>query len=332
MIVVVSFRDDSHADLVEAAFNEAGFREFVRLNFEDSHLLTQFAIEPKGGRFRISTSGVEISSEELKTVWWRRSGTRPTPTWMSHQVETDYTESYWATRWLFESLDESLFPFGHPTRMRKAENKIRQLRVAENCGLPTPHTCISNDRNTLIAFAKRFNSIVVKPLYVTLISDSDGVELPLYASVTSSTRLQSLLTTTTGPVYLFCQERIWKQADIRAIFFPDGNHFACELATSSLPDSEVDWRPDTMKIEHTPIVLPQNIVAAGERFLSEMGIPSGSFDFGVTGNGDWVFFECNPNGQWLWMELKTGSDLGRRFARGLLEHHNRQRNPDTHEQ
>jgi hypothetical protein len=51
------------------------------------------------------------------------------------------------------------------------------------------------------------------------------------------------------------------------------------------------------------------------------GFP-GSFDFGVTERGDWEFFEYNPNGQLLWMELKTGFELARRVAQILLEHHN----------
>jgi hypothetical protein len=30
------------------------------------------------------------------------------------------------------------------------------------------------------------------------------------------------------------------------------------------------------------------------------------FDFAVTPDGDWVFLELNPNGQWGWIEDHTG--------------------------
>ena len=33
---------------------------------------------------------------------------------------------------------------------------------------------------------------------------------------------------------------------------------------------------------------------------------------------DYVFLEINPNGQWLWLELKSGYPLSRDVARNLL--------------
>lgn len=36
-------------------------------------------------------------------------------------------------------------------------------------------------------------------------------------------------------------------------------------------------------------------------------------DFILRPNGEIVFLELNPNGQWLWLEYKTGFDLTDRF-------------------
>ena len=52
-----------------------------------------------------------------------------------------------------------------------------------------------------------------------------------------------------------------------------------------------------------------------------MGLTWGAFDFGVTDDGDWVFFECNPNGQWLWIELQAKYPLAGVVADELLAHH-----------
>jgi hypothetical protein len=40
-------------------------------------------------------------------------------------------------------------------------------------------------------------------------------------------------------------------------------------------------------------------------------------DFGVDAAGRWQFFECNPNGQWGWIEQETGLPIAAAIARLL---------------
>ena len=37
-----------------------------------------------------------------------------------------------------------------------------------------------------------------------------------------------------------------------------------------------------------------------------------------TREGKYVFLEVNPNGQWLWLELKSGCNLTKEVAENLL--------------
>ena len=53
------------------------------------------------------------------------------------------------------------------------------------------------------------------------------------------------------------------------------------------------------------------------RYLRHMGLNFGAFDFIVDNNGQWWFLECNPNGQWLWMEFAAGLPLSETMARSL---------------
>ena len=45
----------------------------------------------------------------------------------------------------------------------------------------------------------------------------------------------------------------------------------------------------------------------------------GVFDFKVNSKGDIVFFEFNPQGQFIYLVLLTGFSIGERFADFLLE-------------
>lgn len=39
----------------------------------------------------------------------------------------------------------------------------------------------------------------------------------------------------------------------------------------------------------------------------------------VTPDDEYVFLECNPNGQWLWIELATGFDISKVIANNLAK-------------
>lgn len=321
MISIVSYSDDAHADLVEKALQEGGFSDFVRLDLEQAHGSADLSITDH--KWQIVTGHVKatVDSSNVTTVWWRRTGTRATPTSEALISEIDYTECYWAVRWLLESLPSSCFPFGHPNRLRAAENKLAQLSVARAVGFRVPATCISNNKAILTAFALGHEWLVVKPFYASVVRDEQGREQSLYAAPVERQLLVNKLEESAEPVQLLCQERIWKCRDVRVLFFPDGENFACEIDASALPKAEVDWRPNTMAYPHSIISLPATIQSKAAQYLARLGLTSGSFDFGITKDDEWVFFECNPNGQWLWMELKTGFELARKVASVLLNHH-----------
>jgi glutathione synthase/RimK-type ligase-like ATP-grasp enzyme len=49
-----------------------------------------------------------------------------------------------------------------------------------------------------------------------------------------------------------------------------------------------------------------------------MGLNFGCIDLIVRPTGDYVFLECNPNGQWLWIELATGQKISASIAEWLI--------------
>lgn len=49
-----------------------------------------------------------------------------------------------------------------------------------------------------------------------------------------------------------------------------------------------------------------------------MGLLYAAFDFAVTPSGDWIFFECNPSGQWQWLEGETGAAISNAIAQLLI--------------
>ena len=48
--------------------------------------------------------------------------------------------------------------------------------------------------------------------------------------------------------------------------------------------------------------------------VRDAGLLYGAFDLIVTPEGEHVFLELNPNGQYLWIELITGASLSEAMA------------------
>ena len=44
-----------------------------------------------------------------------------------------------------------------------------------------------------------------------------------------------------------------------------------------------------------------------------------ALDFGVTADGEPIFFEINPNGQWAWLQERIGLDIAHMIADALTK-------------
>jgi hypothetical protein len=49
--------------------------------------------------------------------------------------------------------------------------------------------------------------------------------------------------------------------------------------------------------------------------MSQSQLSFGFFDFAIEeGSGGWIFFECNPNGQWCWIDDLAGAHISEEIA------------------
>ena len=75
-------------------------------------------------------------------------------------------------------------------------------------------------------------------------------------------------------------------------------------------------------LRYEPYELPDAVKAFCIKFLQDMHLNFGCFDFIVTPQDQFVFLECNPNGQWLWIEQETGMPISQAIAEYLMKHSN----------
>ena|SRR5579864_1464458 len=68
-----------------------------------------------------------------------------------------------------------------------------------------------------------------------------------------------------------------------------------------------DWRAADCQLE--PFSLPEQVEASLLRLMDNFDINFASLDMILSPEGEFVFLELNPNGQWLWLEMDLGFPL-----------------------
>jgi hypothetical protein len=95
-----------------------------------------------------------------------------------------------------------------------------------------------------------------------------------------------------------------------------GEKVFCARITA--PPGVVDWRAEYKNLNYESVDCPEEVRRALLRFLDAFDLNYGAFDFAVASDASWWFLECNPNGQWAWLEAAAELPITRAIA-DLLE-------------
>ena len=176
---------------------------------------------------------------------------------------------------------------------------------------------MTNDARELRAFAARYDSrLACKPLYEGLVPspEDDRVFWTSRFDVDDADTLSDL----GGEPYLF-QALVPKRYDVRVTVI-GSEAFAVGIGSQSFAESTVDWRRvDVERLDHWIEPLPDLLARRCVEFVAGYGLAFGAIDLGRRVDGGYTFFELNPNGQWAWLEHRTGLPLRARLADLLLE-------------
>lgn len=114
------------------------------------------------------------------------------------------------------------------------------------------------------------------------------------------------------------QEYVEKKYEWRVTVVQD-RIFPCRLDSQKIKGAEADWRQvDFAVIPHEILPLPDDTSEKLLNYLKRFNLDFGAFDLIERPDGTFVFLECNPNGQWLWIELMTGAQISKAIAHYLF--------------
>ena len=305
-------------DLVSQALARKGVRP-IRFNtdlFPSSIKLSARAGDERTADL-FTEEGAQLSTTEVRAVWARKLWTPL----MADDIDERYrsmciTESIAALEGFLDALHDSRW-VNDLGRQRAAENKQRQLRLAERAGLRVPRTLVTNDPAAARQFFAETGGQMVAKLLRPLTVSMDAVASFVYTNRVREEDLAGADALRHCPMVF--QELIPKACELR-IAFVAGETFAGALDASGTSRGQTDWRrvaPEECRWQKTQ--LPTEVASGLQALMSELGLIFGAVDLIYTPAGEYVFLEVNPGGEWGMLERDLGLPISEAIAKALLE-------------
>lgn len=307
MVLIVTNRRDLTADWLILEL-ERRAASFVRFNTEDFPSRCSLSWSPEGDAIFRLGSQCCFHSDKIRSVWYRR----PAPAAIPADLPDE--DAAWAARESKAALDGALEMIpaqwvSHPEAIRGASSKPLQLRDARSLGFDVPDTVITNDPDELERLWQRSpDGVVCKALTDGRVRTT-GEQALLFTTQIDHDQVAAL-----GPEPHLFQALVPKLYDVRITVIGD-DIFATRIESQVRADGRVDWRrAEGAKLKHTREQLPDELADRCLELVHRYGLRFGAVDLAKRPDGRYTFFELNPNGQWAWIEQRTGVPLRSHLA------------------
>lgn len=318
-IVVLGHEDDPHIGLVERFLGKK--LEVINVGNEDGALAYELANDSPDIVVTYRGRQIDLRPESIVSIWNRRTHVR----WLRPPLEVSpASHKEYALSSLQQLADPltSLLPcdvlwVSNRQAIQKAQHKPLQLVQARRCGLAVPDTIFTSDKSRAEQFLRKHPACIIKTLASIM---PEGFNQ--YAVVRQSQAVDLRGLELTPQIF---QQAIEPDFEVRAAVI--GRQVFASVVQDRDGDSRQDaeqgvrdFRTSFMKntFRAAPFKLPSEIARACVDYVARMGLTCGYFDLIFDKKGTCWFIECNPNGQWGFVDKETVDRIAQALA-ALLE-------------
>lgn len=206
-------------------------------------------------------------------------------------VEEQLFRTQWTAFIRNLAVFDSALWVNNPEATFRAENKILQLIVAKNIGLPCPNTIVTNSSKVEINENKEY---IVKSLdsATLLVEDKEAF---VYSNRVKGWEIKNS-NLNLAPIIL--QDYISPKIDIRVTVI--GHTVYAVRILKEGKGVEGDWRTYKNDIDFIPFLLPDDVSSNCISLVKALGLSFGGIDL-IESGGNFYFIEINPTGEWAWL-------------------------------
>lgn len=312
MILVIGTSADPHLTAVARHIESLGDSLFILDPYEASSDLFEF---PATRNALVAAGFNRPISAQVKSVWWRLKPFNNIPTGSAEDL---YDYNFRQREWshfleILEDAYPSAYWMNNRQASRYASNKIRQLRIAESVGLKIPKTLVTNNAKLLLQFASSLNADgLIFKTQTAYVSPNGAIA---YTRPISTADIPTIAKSLAACPGIF-QEQIEKQFELRVTIVGQ-EFFSAKIKSNHSRKSAIDWRSEIFSDIYEGADIGEDIKSLLLNLHRRLGLSYGAYDLIVDDNGEHIFLEVNPSGQWLWLEEAIGLNISAQIALAL---------------
>jgi ATP-GRASP peptide maturase of grasp-with-spasm system len=299
---------------------------WVKLDSSIKLNLIRLDVNQGESSFVLETStGERINTNELTGFWYRRSefglnysaellGLEEDELAKNIQQHLHYELSY-----LTKELHQLLSKKSKISDLRFSEpGKLEMLEAAKQVGIAMPPTLLTTSKIEFLNFKEKHGKVVSKAIQRSarfdLMENERRIEFLCYTEEMSEEEL---------PTYFFptlFQKKLAKVFELR-IFYLNENFYSMAIFSQEDQQTEVDFRNYNFEKPNrtVPFLLPIDLQKKLIQLMKNLHLKSGSIDMVLTEEGDYVFLEVNPVGQFGMVSSPCNYELSKLIAETLIQ-------------
>ena len=301
-ILIISHSEDYHAEKAIEVLKSKNSNYFL---LELDQFPKSYLIKQSVGNNEFSTTlenihtGQNINFSNIGSIWLRK------PANFSYLVsDMEQSIEQFSNQETEHALFSALYGINcfwvsHPKYLRASMWKGEQLQRALTLGFKIPDTIISNDPNEIRSFFLKHKKVVYK-----VMSDPVITSQKMQSQGVATTLIDENMLNDSDSLRLLpnqFQAYIEKAYELRVTIIA-GKVFAAKLDSQLHPESQVDCRNLNVQVPMSAYQLPEEIEQACLEFVNSYQLTYSALDLIVTPQGEYVFLENNPNGQYRFVE------------------------------
>lgn len=317
-ILILSQEGDEHTQSVQKALNtlSASHNVVIFERYRKDHFIDFSSRHDFTPRIVVANQSYQLNQETFCGIYWR---VKPFYPGELPALKQDNNQFFCANEWKSclqgaYHLTPHLNWLNHITHSFRTENKLYQLKLAQSCGLTIPETLITNSQSELIDFFDAQGDLIYKPA-----NSCSAMPLAVFTNQITRNHITHSKDRISIAPGIF-QKNIQKDHELRVTLVGDTFHVA-KIHSQEHEKSKIDWR----KGAYTESAFSMGELSDATKakllaFHQACGLGYGAYDFIVDTQGQEIFLECNPAGQWLWLEeLLPNYEVSKAIAKLLLK-------------
>ncbi len=298
ILIVTNSKSDEHADEIQAMIPD----RVIRLNTDEYLNGSDISFDTETG-FALKQGRRIVPLQEIRSVWLRRPEPFLPPLDVALEEQAfvlgEMDQLFFA---LLYDLDT--FWMSHPAAMRSASLKLEQLMRAKRFGFRVPRTIVPTSEGEITQF---FDDVSGQVVYKTLSDPALGLQRAQSKQFTLTTAISPTQLTPDFAVSALLtpnqfQEFIPKRLELRVTVI-GSEVFTVELHSQEIESARIDWRANPFDFTYKIGTLPEDVEKRCVEFVHSYGLSYGALDLIQTPEGEYVFLENNPGGQFLWLQI-----------------------------